>query len=123
MDEAEAMADFEAAEKLDPSNSDVFHHRGQLNLLLDRTKEACRDFEKSVALEPDFALAQMQNAYTQYRYEYAYTQYRYESIPSVHSSHMLVGLELELEGLMPLGGLHDGNIDRRFHRYPELLCS
>ena len=73
MDEAEAMADFEAAEKLDPSNSDVFHHRGQLNLLLDRTKEACRDFEKSVALEPDFALAQMQNAYTQYRYEYAYT--------------------------------------------------
>ena len=117
------MADFEAAEKLDPSNSDVFHHRGQLNLLLDRTKEACRDFEKSVALEPDFALAQMQNAYTQYRYEYAYTQYRYEyaytqcryeyaytqcryeSITLVHSSHMLVGLELELEGLMPLGGL------------------
>ena len=66
-DEAAAMADFAAAEKLDPQNSDVFHHRGQLSLLLDRTLDACQDFDKCVSLQPQFALAQVQNAYTQYR--------------------------------------------------------
>ena len=67
MDEAEAMADFAAAAELDPLNSDVFHHRGQLSLLLDRTADACKDFQNCVSLAPDFALAQVQNAYTQYR--------------------------------------------------------
>ncbi|XP_035671947.1 mitochondrial import receptor subunit TOM70-like [Branchiostoma floridae] len=63
----EALQDFQTAVDLDQENSDVYHHRGQLNLLLDRVPEALRDFEKCCSLKPDFALATVQYNYTQYR--------------------------------------------------------
>lgn len=69
--ENESMSDFLAAEKLDDLNSDVFHHRGQLNLLLDKKEDACKDFGRCVDLQPQFALAQVQNAYTQFRHQKA----------------------------------------------------
>ena len=67
-EETEALTDFEAAQSMDPLNSDVFHHRAQLNLLMDKCHDACLDFEKCVELAPNFAVARLQSVFTRYRY-------------------------------------------------------
>jgi import receptor subunit TOM70 len=59
-----ALADFASAAKDDPENSDIYHHRGQLNLLLERVEEALKDFEECVRLNPNFPIAQVQKCYT-----------------------------------------------------------
>ncbi|XP_064651491.1 mitochondrial import receptor subunit TOM70-like [Lineus longissimus] len=65
-----ALADFAAAAKDDPENSDIYHHRGQLHLLLERVEEALKDFDECVKLNPNFPIAQVQKCYAEYRYAF-----------------------------------------------------
>ncbi|XP_077985537.1 mitochondrial import receptor subunit TOM70-like [Glandiceps talaboti] len=67
----DALSDFATGVRVDPENADIYHHRGQLNVLLDRVEEALRDFEKCVSLNPHFALAQAQHCYAMYRAAFA----------------------------------------------------
>ena len=62
-----SFADFEKAVTLDPDNADIYHHRGQVNLLIDATNKAIVDFTKAVTLQPNFAVAYIQKLYTDYR--------------------------------------------------------
>lgn len=64
----ECLADFETAATLGPEISDVYHHRGQVMLLMEKTHEARNDFEKAVKFNPDFPIAVVQKCYTDYRY-------------------------------------------------------
>ncbi|XP_078490268.1 mitochondrial import receptor subunit TOM70-like isoform X2 [Ciona intestinalis] len=63
----DAETDFELAVQIDQENCDVFHHRGQLNILLDKVDLALADFDKCIALNPKFAMAHAQRCYTMYR--------------------------------------------------------
>ncbi|KAK3927906.1 Mitochondrial import receptor subunit TOM70 [Frankliniella fusca] len=60
--------DFERAANLDPENSDVYHHRGQMNLLLEKAEEAKQDFARAVELNPTFPIAYVQKCYIDYRF-------------------------------------------------------
>lgn len=62
------LEDFAAAAKLDPNNSDIYHHRGQVYLLLERMDEATAEFAKAVELNPDFSIAYIQKCYADYRH-------------------------------------------------------
>ncbi|KAG5893355.1 hypothetical protein JTB14_000120 [Gonioctena quinquepunctata] len=64
----ECLADFEKAAEVGPNVSDVYHHRGQVKLLMERTDEARADFQEAVELNPDFAVAVVQKCYTDYRH-------------------------------------------------------
>jgi len=66
-----AEQDFKLAVDIDGRNCDVFHHRGQLNILLDNTAKALEDFNTCIEINPDFALAHAQHCYTKYRQSYA----------------------------------------------------
>lgn len=48
--------------------SDVYHHRGQIHLLLDDTIKAREDFQKAVTLNPNFPIAIVQKCYADYRF-------------------------------------------------------
>ena len=61
------MADFKKAEEIDPENADIFHHRGQVNLLTEQVDSAAEDFNKAVTLNPNFPVAYVQKLYTDYR--------------------------------------------------------
>ncbi|KAJ8922849.1 hypothetical protein NQ315_007884 [Exocentrus adspersus] len=63
----ECLDDFESAAKIGPNVSDVFHHRGQVKLLMDKTDEARSDFQKAVELNPNFSVAVVQKCYSDYR--------------------------------------------------------
>lgn len=63
----EALQDFERAAELDPANADIFLHRGQVLMLLDRLEDTLRDMERACALRPDFPSAAAQRCYVQYR--------------------------------------------------------
>ncbi|KAA0713111.1 Mitochondrial import receptor subunit TOM70 [Triplophysa tibetana] len=62
--------DFNMAAVMDPRNADVFHHRGQLKILLDQVEEAVGDFDECIKLRPDSALAQAQKCFALYRQAY-----------------------------------------------------
>ncbi|TWW57524.1 Mitochondrial import receptor subunit TOM70 [Takifugu flavidus] len=62
--------DFNMAAEIDPGNPDVFHHRGQLKILLDQVDEAVGDFDECIRLRPDSALAQAQKCFALYRQAY-----------------------------------------------------
>jgi len=62
-----SFADFNRAAELDPDNADVYHHRGQVHLLIDEINKAIVDFNKAVALNPGFPVAYVQKLYTDYR--------------------------------------------------------
>ena len=62
------MADFKLAEEIDPNNADIFHHRGQVNLLTEQIDDAAQDFNKAVTLNPNFPIAYVQKLYTDYRH-------------------------------------------------------
>lgn len=64
----ECLADFEKAAEIGFNISDVFHHRGQVKLLMEQVQDARKDFEKAVSLNPDFAVAVVQKCYADYRY-------------------------------------------------------
>lgn len=60
--------DFEAAQKLDPSNPDVYHQRGQVYVLLEKLDEALADFNTAIDLAPNMCSALVQKCYTEYRH-------------------------------------------------------
>lgn len=60
--------DFEAAEKLDASNADVYHQRGQVYVLLEKLDEALADFQTALDLNPSMCSAVVQKCYTEYRH-------------------------------------------------------
>ncbi|KAF4528114.1 hypothetical protein B566_EDAN016595 [Ephemera danica] len=66
-DPQRCLEDFSTAAEIDPDNSDIFHHRGQVKLLLDELPQAMEDFKKAVKLNPDFPIAYVQKCYTDFR--------------------------------------------------------
>uniref|UniRef100_A0A6I8QP49 Mitochondrial import receptor subunit TOM70 n=1 Tax=Xenopus tropicalis TaxID=8364 RepID=A0A6I8QP49_XENTR len=62
--------DFNMAADIDPQNADVYHHRGQLKILLDQVEDAVEDFDECIRLRPDSALAQAQKCFALYRKAY-----------------------------------------------------
>ncbi|TRY96459.1 hypothetical protein DNTS_027532 [Danionella cerebrum] len=62
--------DFNTAAEIDHHNADVYHHRGQLKILLDQVEEAVDDFDECIKLRPDSALAQAQKCFALYRQAY-----------------------------------------------------
>lgn len=62
------FADFELAESIDVDCGDIYHHRGQVNLLLDKVNEAKADSEQALKLNPSLGIAFAQKCYTDYRY-------------------------------------------------------
>ncbi|KAK6964452.1 mitochondrial import receptor subunit TOM70 [Biomphalaria glabrata] len=63
----EALAYFDKAEKLDPENSDVYHHHGQQLLQLEKIDEAIAKFDKSIKLSPNFPTSYVQKYYAIHR--------------------------------------------------------
>ncbi|PIK61001.1 putative mitochondrial import receptor subunit TOM70, partial [Apostichopus japonicus] len=63
----DAMDVFASAVRIDPDNADIYHHRGQLNLLLEKVDDAVKDFEKCQSLNAEFGLAYAQYCYARYR--------------------------------------------------------
>ncbi|XP_058454079.1 mitochondrial import receptor subunit TOM70 [Malaya genurostris] len=58
---------FGRAEALDPTNSDVYHHRGQVFILIERLTEAIQDFEKACSLCPNSGIIAIHKCYASYR--------------------------------------------------------
>ncbi|XP_046611000.1 mitochondrial import receptor subunit TOM70 [Neodiprion virginianus] len=67
-DPEKCFLDFERAIEIDPKCGDIYHHRGQVNLLLEKINDAQDDFKKAVDLNPDFDIAFVQKCYTDYRH-------------------------------------------------------
>ncbi|XP_052286193.1 mitochondrial import receptor subunit TOM70-like isoform X2 [Dreissena polymorpha] len=63
----EGMNDFAHATRVDPSNSDVYHHRGHQNIQIDRLEDAIKDFDHSISKNPDFPNAYVQKSYAEHR--------------------------------------------------------
>lgn len=64
----QCFEDFTAAEKLDKSNADIYHQRGQVYILLEKMDEALNDFVQATELAPDFASSHIQKCYVDYRH-------------------------------------------------------
>jgi len=62
-----SFKDFEKAIEIDPNNADVYHHRGQVNLLTEQIDKAISDFDKALEINPEFPIAYVQKLYTDYR--------------------------------------------------------
>ncbi|EFN76419.1 mitochondrial import receptor subunit TOM70 [Harpegnathos saltator] len=67
-----AVKGFEAAINLDETYGDIYHHSGQMHLLLNNVDEAKRDFEKAARYNPSFGPGHVQKCYTDYRYAIFY---------------------------------------------------
>ncbi|CAH8553939.1 unnamed protein product [Schistosoma turkestanicum] len=67
-DVAACLYDFQRAQNIWPECSDIYLHRGQINLLSDQLDEALHDLNTAVKLKPEFSVAQAQRLYAQYRY-------------------------------------------------------
>lgn len=63
----ECVKDFDKAIELDSDNSDIYHHRGQINFLSERLTQAKEDFEKCISLNDTFIPARIQLAYCIYK--------------------------------------------------------
>lgn len=61
------LTDFNRAIELDPKNPDIYHHRGQLFLLLDKIDHAIEDLTKSLSLTECSPIAEAQRCYALYR--------------------------------------------------------
>ena len=61
-----ALEDFKRAIDLDASNSDSYHHRGQVYLMMSNFADAVSDFDKCVKLCPTSAVAAVQSCYARY---------------------------------------------------------
>jgi len=55
------------AEVVDGDNADLYHHRGQLLVLLGEVDKAQQDFDKCIRLKPDYVLAKVQSAFASFR--------------------------------------------------------
>ncbi|XP_045210423.2 mitochondrial import receptor subunit TOM70-like [Mercenaria mercenaria] len=65
--QTDGLADFAHAVRIDPNNSDIYHHRGHQNIQLDRLEDAIKDFECSISLNPDFPNSYIQKSYAEHR--------------------------------------------------------
>ncbi|XP_055939690.1 mitochondrial import receptor subunit TOM70-like [Argiope bruennichi] len=63
----EALQHFNKAIELDLNNADIYLHRGQVYLLMERFNDCLKDMEKSCSLNPNFPSACAQKCYVQYR--------------------------------------------------------
>ncbi|GBL86209.1 Mitochondrial import receptor subunit TOM70 [Araneus ventricosus] len=63
----EALQHFNKAIELDLNNADIYLHRGQVYLLMERFNDCLKDMEKSCSLNPNFPSARAQKCYIQYR--------------------------------------------------------
>jgi len=61
-----ALEDFQRAIDLDATNSDSYHHRGQVYLMMSNFADAVADFDKCVKLCPTSAVAAVQSCYARY---------------------------------------------------------
>lgn len=67
-DQREAsFSDFEAAIKIDPNNPDIYHHRGQVYLLVEQLDDAVNDFSKATELAPKNPITYVHKLYSEYR--------------------------------------------------------
>lgn len=62
-----SFEDFETAIKIDPENPDVYHHRGQVFLLIEQLPEAVADFTMATDLLPKNPLTYVHKLYSEYR--------------------------------------------------------
>jgi len=62
-----SFTDFELAIKVDPENPDIYHHRGQVYLLIEQLSEAVADFSKATELSPKNPLTYVHKLYSEYR--------------------------------------------------------
>nr|XP_061803887.1 mitochondrial import receptor subunit TOM70-like [Nerophis lumbriciformis] len=63
---------FNMAAEIDACNPDVYHHRGQLKMVLDQASGALEDFDKSILLRSDFALTQAQRSFALFTQEFTW---------------------------------------------------
>jgi len=61
-----ALEDFKRAIDLDAANSDSYHHRGQVHLMMSNFTDAVADFDRCVKLCPCSAVAAVQSCYARY---------------------------------------------------------
>lgn len=62
--------DFEKAVEIDPTNADIYHHRGQLFVILEQLEKASEDFDNAVkytSSEIDHGLTKIHKLYADYR--------------------------------------------------------
>lgn len=62
-----SFTDFEKAVEIDPENPDIYHHRGQVYLLIEQLAEAVEDFSKATELLPKNPLTYVHKLYSEYR--------------------------------------------------------
>ncbi|XP_058125293.1 mitochondrial import receptor subunit TOM70 [Anopheles ziemanni] len=58
---------FAQAEEIDSTNCDIYHHRGQVYILMDRLNEAITDFEQATKLCPTSGIIATHLCYASYR--------------------------------------------------------
>lgn len=67
-DQKEAsFKDFETAIKIDPDNPDIYHHRGQVYLLIEQLEDAVSDFARASELSPKNPITHVHKLYSEYR--------------------------------------------------------
>lgn len=81
--------DFTAAEKLDPSNPDTYHQRGQVFILLDKLDEALADFNTALELDPEMCSAVVQKCYAEYRHAIS-NQNQVQIYKAIQSTHRAI---------------------------------
>lgn len=62
-----SFVDFDKAIEIDPENPDVYHHRGQVFLLVEQLSDAVADFTKATDLMPKNPLTYVHKLYSEYR--------------------------------------------------------
>lgn len=62
-----SFEDFATAIKIDPENPDVYHHRGQVYLLIEQLADAVADFSKATKLSPKNPITYVHKLYSEYR--------------------------------------------------------
>lgn len=62
-----SFEDFSTAIEIDPENPDVYHHRGQVYLLIEQLPEAVADFTKATELLPKNPITYVHKLYSEYR--------------------------------------------------------
>ncbi|XP_012222349.1 mitochondrial import receptor subunit TOM70 [Linepithema humile] len=62
-----AFNDFNLALNAYPTCGDIYHHRGQINLLVNKLEDAKKDFTEAMYFNPQFGVSHVQKCYTDYR--------------------------------------------------------
>nr|XP_018898023.1 PREDICTED: mitochondrial import receptor subunit TOM70 [Bemisia tabaci] len=60
--------DFEKAVKIDEDIADIYHHRGQIHILMNQIKDAKIDFAVALSKNPDSPIIAVQKCYIDFRY-------------------------------------------------------